>query len=219
MWAVRPLAPSDRNSWSPPLCFWGLVFRESCPGFLSPPPPLVLVLPDPFPGSASPSVHSASLWPLLAAEATASCSLHLRSFPGPAVSLLQPPSQPVPPASHLPRLPHGASPLPLSNPSIPLSALPFLSNGMEVLGWGAGHLSPSPLVHWSPLPMGPLSAHLPQPHQPWSEGTSRSPILPYWAPEITIHHFFFFLFLLFSPTFPPLFCLTVSISQECYYLI
>lgn len=52
----------------------------------------------------------------------------------------------------------------------------FFPHGMSC--WGAGHLSPSPLVRRSPLPCVAATCSPPQPHQPWSATRRRNQPIP-----------------------------------------
>ena len=213
--------PVDRNSWSPPLCFWGLVFRESCPGFLSPPPPLVLVFPGPLWGSASHCVHSASLWPLpLAAEALplpVSVSALSLVLLFPSCSL--PPSWlPLPPT--YPDCPPGPALFLLATPPSHSQLCHFFPHGMEVLG----RRTPESQSSRASVP-APLCGHylLTSPASPAlvcnAKKEPANPQFPPTGPKRSQFVTSLFLILLFSPSFPPPFCWALSIGQKCYSLI
>lgn len=151
---------------------------------------------------------------------TASSSLRLRSFSGPALSLLQPPSQSVASASHLPRLYPWASPLPLSNPSVPFSALPFLSTWHVLLG----RRTPESQSSRASVP-APLCGRylLTSPASPAlvcnAKKEPANPQFPPTGPKRSQFVTSLFLILLFSPSFPPPFCWALSIGQKCFSLI
>ena len=92
-----------------------------------------------------------------------SCSLPPSRFPLPPI---YPDFPPGPALSHL------------ATPASHSQLCHFFPYGMEVLGWDAGHLSPSPLVCRCPFPGMATTCSPPQPHQPWSATRRRNQPIP-----------------------------------------